>query len=217
LRAPEVAETVPFAAKASAPAHAPAARTYPANSGLLPAARTFLTKDPDSVGLLDEIRLLGSRAVVVPESIQRDPDGTTKGEVVLSDGSKASFSVVGRRYSIELNALAGLESGFATGKVSLSCVDRDGSAIDGKVNVDFHPKPGGDFLRYCDDAGGELPLDWAIDTGENTVTSRPMGALRRAERGFVVSASSISAQKMDSPGSLANFDPWLSLLRPIAQ
>ena len=63
----------------------------------MPAARTFLTGNPDSIGFLDEIRLLGTRAAVVPESIQRDPDGTTKGEVVLSE---VHSEHVGHRYSV---------------------------------------------------------------------------------------------------------------------
>jgi hypothetical protein len=95
-RATAVAETVPVGAAAPVPAHA--AHSYPANSGaLMPAARTFLTGNPDSIGFLDEIRLLGTRAAVVPESIQRDPDGTTKGEVVLSE---VHSEHVGHRYSV---------------------------------------------------------------------------------------------------------------------
>lgn len=183
---------------------------------------TFLTDEPDLLGLREVLEDLSRSAEVVAESVEREEDtGVVKGKIRFGEtGIAATFTIDGDRYNLSFSAsVEGPDQPFFMRTLWLGFSQELGHPTEGMTGVQFHPDARANpskFLR----PGEEEYVGWSIGVGSQHSTARPLTMRAGPEgRGWIIgkpqteSFSSLDAGWAWHP---VEFEPWRVLLRPFA-
>lgn len=182
-------------------------------------AETFLTEQPDILGLMGALRTAVRNASVLPDTVNRsEVDGAVRGEISITGMEcKANFLIKGTRYRVTFEPAQAPEPGAFRRDLAVCIRDDHGRAEDSGVVVQYYPV----VKDATKDLHGdeEKIMGWGLDARSDGVHANPITMRRGAEQGEYIYGRSKAVSPRLEPGAsdLATFDAWLQKLQPYAK
>lgn len=192
----------------------PVAPPSPLERSLDAIAETFLTAQPDVVGLLAVSADLAGSARVLPETIEVDADtGRIAGELVLGGGLKGSFSIDGSAYEIEVDA-AGSRAPYFLRALNLRFSDVDGSVQDAHATVQYHPDTRASAEHTI--GAGEHLVGWSLAVDPTAGTSVHPLTMQAEGRAWRIGGTTRAFEPLAFPWATGTnaFELWHARLQP---
>jgi RNA polymerase sigma-70 factor (ECF subfamily) len=182
-------------------------------------AETFLTKQPDILGMLGAMRTAVRNATVLKETVnQSEDDGWVRGEISIAGmTSKVHFMIRGTRYVISFDPAVEPGVGQYRRNLDVNIRDEHGRAEDNGVVVQYFPTAR-DLKKEVQGTEEKL-VGWGLNPMPDGVHAWPITMRRGAEQGEWVCGHTETVAPLLEPGAsdLAMFDAWLNLLQPYAK
>jgi RNA polymerase sigma-70 factor (ECF subfamily) len=219
--APPVLRT-PAAAEPEIPAAAPATVAGPerAASELDAVAETFMTEQPDILGMMGALRTAVRNAKVLPDTVNRsDEDGAVRGEIsVAGMEGKASFMIRGMRYRVTFESAQTSRPDRFRRDLAVWIRDDHGQAADPGVMVQYFPVYK-DAVKDLPPESEQKVMGWGLNALPDGIHAYPITMRRGAEQGEMVYGRPKPDFPRIEPGAsdLATFDAWFRLLQPYAK
>jgi RNA polymerase sigma-70 factor (ECF subfamily) len=211
----------PAAAEPEIPAAAHAAVALPerAVAELDTVAETFMSEQPDILGLMGALRTAVRNANVLPDTVNKsDEDGAVRGEVsVAGMEGKVTFMIKGKRYRVTFEPAKVTEPRRLYRDLAVCIRDDAGQAADPGVMVQYSPVYRTVWQELQPDE--VKVMGWGLDARPDGVHAHPITMQRGAEQGEII----YGRPKVDFPrvepgaSDLATFDAWFRLLQPYAK
>ncbi len=211
----------PAAAGPDVPAAAPVVVAGPERvaSELDTAAETFMSEQPDILGLIGALRTAVRNASVLPETVNRsDEDGAVRGEIsVASMEGKVNFMIKGTRYRVTFEPPKMPEPHRFLRDLAICIRDDHGQARDPGVIVQYSPVYRTVWQELRPDE--VKVMGWGLDALPDGVHAHPITMQRGAEQGEIICGRPKTDFPRVEPGAsdLATFDAWFRLLQPYAK